>query len=54
MDFTGCLGGFPGEIGIFSDRYERVLGEQGVVVGGMGVEFDDERARSYWVWSKVL
>ena len=34
MDFTGCLGGFLGEVGIFSDRYESVLGEMWLVVGG--------------------
>ena len=33
MDFTGCLCGFLGEVGIFSDGYERVWGEIGVVVG---------------------
>ena len=41
MDFVGCLGGFLGEIGIFSDRYERVWGEMGLVVGG-------------WEWSLVM
>lgn len=33
MVFTGCLDGFLGEVGIFSDRYERVLGEMRLVVG---------------------
>lgn len=34
MDFTGCLGGFPGEIGIFSDGYESVWGEMGLIIRG--------------------
>lgn len=33
MVFTGCLDGFLGEVGIFSDRYERVWGEMRLVVG---------------------
>lgn len=34
MDFVGCLGGFLGEVDIFSDRYERVWGEMRLVVRG--------------------
>ena len=41
MDFTGCLGGFPGEVCIFSDGYERVWGEMGLNVGG-------------WEWSLMM
>jgi len=41
MDFTGCLGGVLGKISIFSDGYERVWGEMGLVVGG-------------WEWSLMI